>query len=325
MFLCYSKHSVEVCPMSDININENVNEEVENKPYDVEIEEARKELYKSYSTSRKISNILMFVIVGAIVGIMFLIISNNQVLKIVGYCLAGALVAGMIVYYVLNRKKFPDKTKNYVTKVNEAFNHRMFSDPNFSEIKYDKEEKLVLDDLIGDGIYKDATGINSRNVLRGVYRGHHFLYGEAALIRPSTRKQQVPPLFVGRYISLPNQMKFDNRFVLTIKNPKEPLDLPNAVDDLVVLEEKDNWVVYGPENANYHNVLKNKTISQLHKLNVEGHLLNVNVVFWAGHTAVYISYDDAIMSVPFDKPLDKEGFEKSFNDLIVCFNAITEE
>ena len=61
------------------------------KPYQVVIEEARKDLYKSYSTSRRISNILMFVVVAAIVGIMFMIISNNNVLKIVGYCLAGAL------------------------------------------------------------------------------------------------------------------------------------------------------------------------------------------------------------------------------------------
>ena len=336
MFLCYTLPNLEVYPMLDENIKENeeveVKEEtpapeqpVEEKSYDKVVEEARKELYKSYTMSRRISNILMFVIVGAIVGIMFLIINNNQVLKIVGYSLAGALLIGMVLYYVLNRKRFPNKTKEYVALVARTMNNEMFKNQEFAEIASDPEEKLALDDLVGDGVYNEATGVNSRNVVRGTYKKHHFLYAEAALTRPSTRKQQVPPLFVGKYISVPNNMKFDGRFVVVIKNPKEPLDLPNAVSDLGVLEDKDEFMVYGPEGASYRDVINNKVISQLKKLQIGGHLLNVNVVFWSGHSAAYVSYDDTIMSVPFDKPLDKAGFDQSFKDLLACFNALTEE
>ena len=321
--------------MSDVNINEKEekleNEVVEEKPaeeaktYDVIIEDARQELFKSYAKSRRISNILMFAVVGAIVGIMFMIISDNDVLKIVGYSLAGALIVGMILYYVLTRKNLPNKVQKYVPFVMKTLNDRMFSMQGFSDIQNDPEEKLKMDDLVGDGVYVEANGINSRNVVRGVYNGHHFLYAEAALTRPSTKKQQVPPLFVGRYISVPNQMKFDGRFIFVFKNPKQPLDLPNAITDLSVLEEKDEFVVYGPENTNYHDIINNKIISQFKKLQIEGHLLNVNVVVWGGHTAVYLSYDDAILSVPFDKPFDKDGFEKSLDDLVICLKAMSEE
>ena len=317
--------------MSDININENeelVEKEEpaeEAKTYDVIIEEARQDLFKSYAKSRRISNILMFAVVVAIVGIMFMIISNNQVLKIVGYCLAGAIVVGMIVYYVLTRKNLPNKVQKYVPFVMQTLNDKMFSMPGFSEIKNNPEEKLQMDDLVGDGVYVEANGINSRNVVRGVYNGHHFLYAEAALTRPSTKKQQVPPLFVGRYISVPNQMKFDGHFIFNFKNPKQPLDLPNAINDLKVLEEKEDFFVYGPEDANYHNIIDNKIISQFKKIQIEGHLLNLNVVFWGGHTAVYLSYDDAILSVPFDKPFDKDGFEKSLDDLVISLQAMSEE
>ena len=317
--------------MSDININENeelVEKEEpaeEAKTYDVIIEEARQDLFKSYAKSRRISNILMFAVVVAIVGIMFMIISNNQVLKIVGYCLAGAIVVGMIVYYVLTRKNLPNKVQKYVPFVMQTLNDKMFSMPGFSEIKNNPEEKLQMDDLVGDGVYVEANGINSRNVVRGIYNGHHFLYAEAALTRPSTKKQQVPPLFVGRYISVPNQMKFDGHFIFNFKNPKQPLDLPNAINDLKVLEEKEDFVVYGPEDANYHNIIDNKIISQFKKIQIEGHLLNLNVVFWGGHTAVYLSYDDAILSVPFDKPFDKDGFEKSLDDLVISLQAMSEE
>ena len=321
--------------MSDVDINEKEekleNEVVEEKPaeeaktYDVIIEDARQELFKSYAKSRRISNILMFAVVGAIVGIMFMIISENDVLKIVGYSLAGALIVGMILYYVLTRKNLPNKVQKYVPFVMKTLNDRMFSMQGFSGIQNDPEEKLKMDDLLGDGVYVEANGINSRNVVRGVYNGHHFLYAEAALTRPSTKKQQVPPLFVGRYISVPNQMKFDGRFIFVFKNPKQPLDLPNAITDLSVLEEKDEFAVYGPENANYHDIINNKIISQFKKLQIEGHLLNANVVVWGGHTAVYLSYDDAILSVPFDKPFDKDGFEKSLDDLVICLKAMSEE
>ena len=321
--------------MSDNNINEKEevleNEQVEEKPaeeaktYDVLIEDARQDLYKSYAKSRRISNILMFVVVAAICGIMFLIINNEQVLKIIGYSLAGALVVGMVLYYVLTRKKLPNKIKNYVPFVMKTLNERMFSTPEFSEIKNDPEEKLQMDDLVGDGVYAEANNINSRNIVRGAFNGHHFLYAEAALTRPAQKKQQVPPLFVGRYISVPNQMKFDGRFVFNLKNPKQPLDLPNAVSDLTVLEEKEELVVYGPENANYHEAINNKMLSQFKKLKIEGHLLNVNVVIWGGHTAVYLSYDDSILSVPFDKPFEKDGFEKSLDDLAICLKAMSEE
>ena len=337
MFVCYTLPNLEVYPMLDENIKENEQTEVKEeapvveeqpvveKTYDRVIEDARKELYKSYTMSRRVSNILMFVVVAAIVGIMFLVINNNQVLKIVGYSLAGALLVGMILYYVLTRKNFPNKTKDYVALVSKAVNAEIFKNQEFDEINSNPDEKLGLDDLIGDGVYQEATGVNSRNVVRGTYKKHHFLYAEAALTRPSTRKQQVPPLFVGKYISLPNDLKFDGRFVLVFKNPKDPLDLPNAVNDLAVLEDKDDFMVYGPEGANYRDAINNKVVSQLKKLQIGGHLLNVNVVFWSGHSAAYISYDDTIMSVPFDKPLDKAGFDQSFKDILNCFNALTEE
>lgn len=293
--------------------------------YDKEIEAARLDFHKAYKTSRMVSNILMFAVVIVMVGIMFLIMAKENYLKIIGYVLAGLAVAGMIVYYIFNRNRLPNKTKAYIKVLTNAVNREMFSDKDFADISVDADERLKMDDLAGDGIYSGASEVRSRNVVHGTFKGHHFLYSEAALVRPYNRKQQVPPLFVGRYISVPNNMKFDGHFIFVYKNPKEPLDLPNAVEDLKVLEEKEDFVVYGPEGANYHQIINNKTLSQLNRVKVEGHLLNLNVVFWGGHTAVYISYDDTVMSVPVDKPLDKTAFDKSFDDLLICFRAITEE
>ena len=294
------------------------------KPYQVEIEEARQDLYKQFNKQKRLSNIIMFAVLILIVGIMFMILSNLQWLKIVGYCSAGALVVGMIVYYVLTKSKFPNKTKEYIAHVSTLLRNRMFG-KQYTDVKYDEEEKFAIADFASDGVYKDATGINSRNVIRATYKDHHLTYGEVALLRPSTRKQQVPPLFVGKYVTLPNNLEFDGRFVLVIKNLKEPVDLPNAIDDLVLLEEKENMAIYGPEGADFHKVLKGEFFNDLRKIKVENHLFNLNVVIWAGHSAAYLSYDDAIMSFPFDKPFDYEAYEQSFNDVDAMIRLLAGE
>ena len=296
---------------------------VVDKPYDQIIEDARLDFHKSYKNSRLVSNIIMFVVVGAICGVMFLVLSNSQPLKITGYVLAGVLLVGMIVYYMATRKRLPDKTKAYLSLLTKTLNKEMFGNKNFSEIETNPDERLKMDDLVGDGVYSGASEVRSRNVVKGIYKKHHFLYAEVALVRPSSRKEQVPPLFVGKYISIPNNLKFDGRFIFVYKNPKEPLDLPTSVEDLTVLEEKEDFVVYGPAEANYHRVISAKALNYFNKLEVSDHLLNVNVVFWGGHTAVYLSYDDALMSVPVDNPVDKKAYDQSFNDLMNCFDGIT--
>lgn len=304
--------------MEEKDIKENVEgleeEQEESKPYQVIVEEKRKDLFKAYVKQRRISNILMVAVLVAIVGVMFLIMNNNQILKIVGYCSAGALLLGMILYYVLSRKGFPNKTKDYMASVTQILRDRQFKD-TYENVSYNPEEKMVTTDFSGDGIYKEIAGTNSRNIVRMEYKGHHVLYGEVALLRPAQKRVQVPPLFVGKYISLPNELEFEGRFVIVYKNPKQPYDLPNDADDLVALEEKEDLVVYGPEGADFRKVLGSNFVNDVRRFRLDNRLFNINIAVWAGHSAAYLSYDDAVMAIPFDKPFDYEGFEQSCKDV----------
>ena len=313
--------------MEEKDIKENmeaVEEQVETKPYQAIVEEKRQELFKAYATQRRISNILMIVVLIAIVGTMFLIMNNNQALKIVGYCLAGVLLVGMILYYIFTRKGFPAKTKDYMTNVTQLLRDRQFKD-TYDDVRYDPEEKMALADFVGDGVYKDASAINSRNVVRMEYKGHHVTYGEVALLRPAQKRQQTPPLFVGKYVSLPNTLEFEGHFVVVYKNPKQPYDLPNNVDDLVVLEEKEDLVVYGPEGADFRKVLGGSFINDVRRIRLDNHLFNVNITVWGGHSAAYLSYDDGVMAIPFEKPFDYEGFEQSCKDVDALIRLLAGE
>ena len=303
--------------MEEKDIKENMEEfeeEVEAQPYQKDVEEKRKALFREYSKQRRISNILMVVILVGIIGVMFLIMNNSQVLKIIGYCGAGALLVGMILYYLLSRRGFPKKTKEYMAYVTKVLRDRQFND-TYDDVRYNPDEKMALADFTGDGVYKDAVSINSRNVVRMDHKGHHVTYAEVALLRPMQKRQQVPPLFVGKYITMPNTLEFEGRFVIAYKNPKQQYDLPNNVDDLEVLEEKEDLVVYGPKDADFRKVLGGSFINDVRRIRLDNHLFNVNIVIWAGHSAAYLSYDDGVMAIPFEKPFDYEGFEQSCKDV----------
>ena len=314
--------------MEEKDIKENMEglqeENQADRPYQSIVEEKRQELFKAYSTQRRISNILMIVILIAIVGVMFLIMNNNQVLKIIGYVGAGLLLVGMFLYYFLSRKGFPKKTKEYMAYVTQVLRDRQFKD-TYDDVKYTPEEKMAASDFAGDGVYKDVAMTNSRNIVRMEYKGHHVTYGEVALLRPAQKRQQVPPLFVGKYIAMPNELEFEGRFVIAYKNPKQPYDLPNNVDDLVVLEEKEDLVVYGPQDADFRKDLGASFISEVRRLRLDNHLFNVNIAVWGGHSAAYLSYDDGVMAIPFEKPFDYEGFEQSCKDVDALIRLLAGE
>ena len=68
--------------MEEKDIKENMEglqeENQADRPYQSIVEEKRQELFKAYSTQRRISNILMIVILIAIVGVMFLIMKLEK-------------------------------------------------------------------------------------------------------------------------------------------------------------------------------------------------------------------------------------------------------
>ena len=86
------------------------------------IEKERVALYERYVKQKRISNIIMLITVVLVIGCFILISQQNPALMITGYVLAGLVIVGMIVYYVLTRNKLPDATKTYIKFITTRFN-----------------------------------------------------------------------------------------------------------------------------------------------------------------------------------------------------------
>ena len=282
------------------------------------IESQRKALLEMFKRSKLISRIVMAVVVAAVIAAIILIFNNDMTLKIIGYSIAGVVLVAMVVYYIISKDKFPKSSKEYIAKVTESINSYDFEDKRFSNLKYYPNKKLTKTELEVDRAYKNSSEIGSRNFISGLFDSHKFEVSENVLYSLSPQKKnQRSVLFLGKYITFENSLKFEGRYIINIKgNPEKLIDQPNDIEDLNVALEEDNVVIYAPNDKAPKDVLGSKFISKVKDIKTDDRLLNAVVVIWAGHTAVYLSYDDSVTVLPFEHEFNKAAQDKYKEDLI---------
>ena len=292
----------------------------ESRPYDEVIEEARLDINKAYSKQRKLSNIIMIVVVAGLIGGFVMILQKAIAFTIAGYSLIGALVVFMVVFYFVTKNKLPNKIKDYILLVTNALNGHVFKDGAYSELKSDPNDRVELGELLAEGVYEGANNITSRNVVEGMFGGRHFNVADVAIRKGQGR--QMANLFIGKHLSYPNNLHFEGRYVILSKRVGAETDLPNAINDLTVLSEEEGFVVYGPKDSKIAKDTNSKFVSLIKDIKVDGELLNLAVVIWAGHSAAYVSYSDAIIALPFERPFNKEPFEQYSSQQLQLLNAL---
>ena len=287
------------------------------------IEEKRADFFKAYKASRRNSNIATIVVLVIAVVSVILITSEPMVCKIIGWVLAGLAVAGMIAYYIVNHNKLPNKANDFIKEISYSINQRVFDDPKYSKVEYNPKEKMQISDIVSDNVYTNIEKIPSRNIVRGRFDNHGFLCSDIGLYEAGNKKSKAP-LFVGKYVSMQNDLHFEGRYVLVSK-AANPVDLPNSVSDLSVLSEDEKHVIYGPENGKFNEDLGREFLSRINHIEVKEYLLGLAIVIWAGHTAGYLSYGDEVMSIPFDKSFNlpaNEQFRSNLRELLEAFRKI---
>lgn len=280
------------------------------------LEKARSDFYGAYNQQRKVSNIMMPVGGILMMGSLVLFIGVPDLWgKITGGVLIGLTLIGMIVYYALTRNKLPNKSKDYIRNFALMSDNYVFDYQDIKNAKVFLKKRYAISDFLPDRVYGGIVDIASRNIVEFEYKEHHVSVGEAALYKQGAKRGQKGLLFVGKYMSLTNDYHFEDRYIINISGDKQT-DFPTDLEDLVVLKEQNRFRVYGKEGAKIEKDLPKGLIDELKDIDCKNALLNVNVVLWAGHTAVYLSYDDGIVSIPLDKQLDSSAYQQLKRNII---------
>lgn len=283
-----------------------------------DVEKERNNIFVTYKKARTRNNIIMVSVVVVFVVAMILMVQFKSWGTIVGGVMIGAAVVFMIVQYILTRNTFPNTTKNYIRYFMTRADDYVFDIENVHDLKLYYEKRYALADTMTDRCYKDVIDCSSRNIVTGTYKEKPFECGELALYKAGVKRYQKQVMFVGKYLTVENNLHFEERYIINIKGEKDN-DLPNDIEDLKVLSEQNRFIIYGREGANFEKELGKDFIENLKSIECVGSLLNVNIVIWAGKTSAYLSYDDAIVAIPFDKKIQAESYaqlKKNIGDVL---------
>lgn len=302
--------------MAEQEITNEVKEEL--NPFDSSIEEQRIPLLKKYNSIRRISSILSFVAIGLCIGGMLLVSSQ---LAWLGWVLLGISLAGMLVFYFLIKKKFDASLKEYLAFIANALNKETFASEEFKEIEV-TDNKVEVDDVKDNAVYTDIVRVASRNLVKGKYEDFDFKFAEIAIYKSNpNKKQQMMAAFVGKYFETANDLKFDGNYVINFAK-EEPVDAPNGVEGKAKLYESNGLTVYGDEGAKFREVLGEQFFAAVKKIEPIDHLLNLSFSISMGRTFAFLSYDDDVIALPFDKEFNGEAFRSFVADLKNVFEAV---
>ena len=297
-----------------------INKEKEVLSIEQAIEEQRAPLFKEFKKSRLISNILTAVVLIICVAGMILVTNENLALKIVGWVILALGLVAMVVFYIVHKKRFEKNTRNYIGLVAELLNKESFANPNFKNVNV-TGNKLEIADVSGNGAYIDIYRVASRNTATGEYASMRFTFAEAAFFTKGEKKNSERALFVGKYIDVLNGLKLNGNVVIQMVAEK-PIDQLNGLEGKEKLYEEGNFSIYGEKGLNYKEALGEQFISKIRKIEINNHLLNLAFSFWEGHTFAFLSYDDDVIAIPFDKPFNAEAFECYKKQLVQVFEAL---
>ena len=298
---------------SSIEITKPTSEE---KPYYEVVEEERLKIIALNKKGQVLSTISVILVLGLSIGGIFTL----QTIPVLSYVLMGLAIVVLITFSILNHRVMRPDVKGYVVAASTAINKYVFADTRYSEVKYDPNDKLELQDVSSDGVYDQLVRTASRNVVEGKYDGRTFKVCECALFRPNVKGKQ-DPAFIGKYLTYPNSLHFEGRLVIVSKGEKD-IDIPNGLGDLNQLENDEKFFIYGSDEKLLKDIDK-KFINEIKRLTINNHMLNLTIAIWSGRTIVYASYDDATITLPFYEKYQEDTAKQYREDLLTLLEALT--
>ena len=315
----------EVLPTEEKAVEEQPVEEVQAEPqapqYDSEdlqkIENERQAFLQQYRSGNRTKSILFFVI-------MFLMVATFIIIPNVGggaswqlpamISIAVVLLAGVLVYSYLTRKKMTQRMREYFSVFYGNMNNFVFSSKSYDKVVFENPGKIEDHLFIDSGLYKDVFEVRSRGATTFEFEKKQMLVCDCA---GSVRGQKrVTPIFVGKYLVTGNKYEGEPIFVY-IKGDQRALPPTNLEEVKVVFDDK-HMTIYSNDKK-WNKFVDEKLLKSFAGLKTNKELVDIAIAIQPKTTYVAMGYDDPLMVVPLDRPFDQNPVKLYKKDLLkVC-------
>lgn len=282
------------------------------------IETERAEFLKKYRR-QSVYKTLVGVAGIALIAFAFLLVPNlipdsKNAARISVMVVCGVIaVAGMFLYNFLMKKHTNKLMKHYFHTYYGAVTEYSFSDVIEQEnVTCNVDEKITEDEFKNNNLWKDVVQVGSRAATYVKYRDIDLkLVDAAGQIKDGKRMK---PIFVGKYIIAKTTYSDENPIVIYLKGDKRAIP-PTNVDGVKCVFDDNRMSIYS-NNSQWSRFVTKKVKDALNKLKTKNDLIDVSISIQAGVAYICLGYDDSLMILPLEHPLNARPIKQFKRDLV---------
>jgi len=276
------------------------------------IEEKRLNFQAALKRAQTRSKIFIGITVLLLIGVFTGMLTG---ILLISYICAGVAVLAMVISFILNRRFERPDLNTYLYNYLQYVSNCYFGGPDFEDVSYDRKVKLEKNEVLLDNLYLDTVDVHSRGFNFGKYHGHSFNECECDVIVKGQKKGPNQVAFLGRRIFLMGNTHFEGKLVIVIKGSQD-IDRPTNFEGLSILEEKDNYVIYGTSDAKLSEILNKDFYRLMKEIDHSKKILNINIALSATRSIAYISYEEEATNFPVDSPVNQELIDNCRKDIL---------
>lgn len=268
------------------------------------IEDERVKFLQEYRSKNRTKSIVFFLVLFLMVAT-FIVIPNVSSGTSWGMpvmiSVAVVLLAFVLVYSYLTRKKMTQKMREYFSVFYTNMNNYVFGSKSFDKVLFENPGKIE-DHLFTDSLlYKDILEVRSRGATTFEFEQKPVLVCDCA--GSIKDEKRVRPIFVGKYLVTGNKYSGKEPIYIYIKGDERALP-PTNLEDVKVVKDDKNMSIYS-NNSKWEKALSPKVMKIISSLKPNKELVDVSISIQPGTTYIALGYDDPLMVVPLDRPFDQ--------------------
>lgn len=298
-----------------------VDTDYESSPLE-KIEENRTTLLKKYRR-RSVMKTVVSVVGIMIIAAAFLIVPNlteKTEIRISVMVVSGVLaVVGMFLYNFLSKRSLNKEMKTYFHTYYGSVTDYSFADVIEKEnVTCNVDEKITEDEFKNNNLWKDVVQVGSRAATYIKYKDIDLkLIDAAGQIKDGKRMK---PIFVGKYIITKTSYSNENPIIIYLKGDKRAIP-PTNVDGIKCVFDDNKMSIYS-NNSQWSRFVTKKVKDTLGKLKTKNDLIDVSISIQAGVAYICLGYDDSLMILPLEQPLNARPIKQFKRDLVPTLDFV---
>jgi len=313
------------------------------------VNEKRKTFDNIMKSSRRSSTITMIISVVLLILGFILNTSLDSTLAWISYSIFGIALVVIIVSFVFSsrgKKKIYGSVDNYVKDVIIGVDQYAFNQEGLTQLSVSAKGKAELNDIVDAHYFETINNFNSRNIIKGFYRGKEFSAAELAVRvpyqkpvdkvegeeenQPVSKKKKLAGTptesfgIFGKYFSLPVVAEDDESFILLLRGPNACL--PTFLDEYKEVTASDlnaAYMCWAKDETKALKILSDeKLVEVLNGFTPNASLENVIISSNSKGLKVCLNYNETVMEIPMQKGVEGKPYEAYKNDVRRVLNIV---